>query len=48
MNISVILKSLMNNFLAKKSFIVPWPAEEVLTKNMNMLLMFCKKLKQKK
>ena len=38
----------MNNFLAEQSFIVPWLAEEVLTKNMNILLMFFKKLKYKK
>ena len=34
------LKSLKTNCLAKKSFRVPWQAKQLVTKNMNMFLMF--------
>ena len=34
------LKNIRKYCLAKKSFIFPWLAEKLLTKNMNMFLMF--------
>ena len=40
MYIWVILKSLKNNYQAKKSFIVLWPLEKLVTKYMNMYLIF--------
>ena len=40
MNISAILENFKKNCLAEKSFIVLSPAEKLLTKNMNMFLMF--------
>ena len=42
-----ILKNLKKNCLAKKGFIVPWLAEKLLTKNLNMFLMFGINLKWK-
>ena len=41
----VIFKSLRKVYQAKKSFIVHWLIEKSVTKNMNMFLMFGKKLK---
>ena len=40
MSIWVILKGLKKNSLVKKVFLVPWSAEKLLTKNMNVFLIF--------
>ena len=32
---------------SKEKFIVPWPTEKIVTKNMKMFLMFAKKFKMK-
>ena len=47
MNKWAILKSSKKNYLAKKSFTVSWPTEKLVTKNMNMFLMFGKKIELK-
>ena len=43
----MIFKSLRKVYLAKKSFIVHWLIEKSVTKNMNMFLMFGKKIEMK-
>ena len=47
MSIWAILKSLKKNCLAKGGFIVSWSADELVTKNMTILLMFGINLKWK-
>ena len=47
MSIWVFSKNISKNGLAKKSFIVPWTAEDLWKKNINMFLMFWKNLKWK-
>ena len=41
----IIVKSLKNNYQAKKGFIVLWSVKTLVTKSMNLLLMFWTNLK---
>ena len=47
MSIWVVSKNLKKSCLAKKGFIVPWPVEILVAKNMNMFIMFGINLKWK-